>query len=126
MSNNRNRSRPRWQDVDWDSPDLSGPVEVNATLNFDTNEFEVTQPPTRSKFDFGSNTNSKTWAFEADRGWGASPDHQGKSWNHTAEKENEPTGKFSSRETTTFRLNLEIDDDTPIFSKVTDYELFRD
>lgn len=103
---------------------------MNATLNFDTNEFEVTQPPAKpSKFDFGSNAHSRNWAFEAERGWGNSPDLQGKGWNHTViESENESTGRFSSREaaTTTFRLNLEIDDDTPIFSKVTDYSSYRD
>lgn len=109
---------------------MSGSTVVNATLNSLTNEFEVSEStrPMRSKFDFASNKNAaQSWISDATLGWDSSPAVQDKGWNTSFQDYDQVTpDKFSSREaTTTFRLNVDIDD-TPVFSKVTDYTSFRD
>ncbi|KAG2233421.1 hypothetical protein INT48_007451 [Thamnidium elegans] len=132
MSSRKEPSRSRWENIDWESPDLSStPTVVNATLNSLTNEFEVSKPktPSRSKFDFGSNNNSNGWIHDAERGWDSSPNVPEKSWDPCYKpvqdlNAGQQQHKFSSGETAVFRLNMDMDD-TPVFSKVVDYTAFR-
>jgi hypothetical protein len=107
---------------------LMGPTVVNATLNSLTNELEISRsPPFRSEFNFGASDNqSSNWAFDTERDWDSAPGVHEKGWKQQADYENATPDRFSTKEsTTTFRLNLEIDD-TPVFSKVTDYTSFCD
>ncbi|KAI9485981.1 MAG: RNA helicase [Benjaminiella poitrasii] len=109
----------------------SSPKVVNATLNSSTNEFEVFQTkPTRSKFDFSSADPSQNWIHDNQQGWNTAPQSNVNGWftepyDNNIDHHVEP-GRFSTKDTatTTFRLNMEIDD-IPVFTKVTDYTSFR-
>ncbi|OBZ89249.1 NFX1-type zinc finger-containing protein 1 [Choanephora cucurbitarum] len=124
-------SRQHWNNIDWDAAFSTGPAVVNATLNSITNEFEVSRPPpsTRSRFDFSSNQPSTSWINSAQAGWNTNATEGSPVWsNKDVQQEDEHHNKFSTKdftaETTTFRLNFDIDE-TPTFSKVTDYSSFR-
>ncbi|RCI07258.1 NFX1-type zinc finger-containing protein 1 [Rhizopus stolonifer] len=126
-------SRKHWNDIDWDAAFSTGPAVVNATLNSLTNEFEVSQPKqnsrARSKFDFGNNQPSSTWIDDAQVSWNTNGATSTQSWSGEFNDPPQEPGKFSTKEftaeTTTFRLNFDIDDETPTFSKVTDYSSYR-
>lgn len=102
---------------------LTNEVEL---LNSDNNNNKGKINNARSKFDFGSNTASDSWLFDAGRGWDSSPNVQGKSWNPPVDEDPQDVygHKFSTKEKATFKLNMDIED-VPVFSKVTDYTAFR-
>ncbi|KAI8367542.1 P-loop containing nucleoside triphosphate hydrolase protein [Radiomyces spectabilis] len=112
-----------------------GPAVVNATWDLTTNEFQVSpsvpQPPvlpSRSKFDFSSNNHDvNEWALNASSGWNAAPATTNQPWVQPSAYQ-EIGHRFSNKDKdiVTFRLNPDIvDDDSSVFTKVVNYEDFR-
>ncbi|KAI8138634.1 RNA helicase [Fennellomyces sp. T-0311] len=130
MANSRRR-RQQWGQPDWDMPPSnSGPSVVNATLNFNTNEFDVTNeyaappPPRRSKFDFSNNYDDNqgmVWTMDAQQGWDSAPTmQQVAAWDQPHHVGDSDEARFSKPETVSFKLNADIPDQ-PYFTQEVDY-----
>lgn len=112
----------------------SGPRVVNASLNTLTQQFEVEERKSRSKFDFTGPTDDhefknkqSEWTQE---GWGSQPTHAEVGWGE--EYQITPSSKdtrYSSRDTNAqpFHLNFDIhhEDNIPPMNDPVDYSSFR-
>ncbi|KAI9493210.1 RNA helicase [Zychaea mexicana] len=115
----RNRQQQKWDPSPWDP--LSGPSVVNATLNFNTNQFDIAPSqqqqapsPKKSKFDFSSNFDdghSMTWTMDMQQGWDSAPTtYQTEAWNQPFQSNNSGEMRYSKHEPATFKLNADIPD----------------
>ncbi|KAL0081247.1 RNA helicase [Phycomyces blakesleeanus] len=131
----------------WDHsprPQIDGPITVNANINFDTNEYQVS--PAQPQVEYGYNQNqdcSMRWAAEAQASWNT-PFSTNTNFNTSSQPSSsqsssafnnssgfqawvEPTRspeRFSHPDQVVFKLNTEIPD-RPIFVEKVDFASYR-
>ncbi|ORY97819.1 P-loop containing nucleoside triphosphate hydrolase protein [Syncephalastrum racemosum] len=111
----------------------SGPRVVNASLNSLTQQFEVEERKSRSKFDFTRPADADQVKDEQinwnQQGWGGQSTHAKVGWGEEFQPAYTPDARYSSRDNNTqpFHLNFNIHSEGPIPSmdEPVEYSSFR-